>query len=60
LFSQSCSDVSDVIGLGCCGEGDGIGCASGRRMPSGWRLSRKVSVGLNDTAGLDSRFAGRQ
>ena len=37
--------------------GDGLGCASGRRMPSGWRLSRKVSVGLNDT-GLDSRLAG--
>ena len=37
LFSQSCSDVSDVIGLGCCGEGDGLGCASGRRFPSDWR-----------------------
>ena len=57
LFSQSFSDVSDVIGLGCCGEGDGLGCGSGRRFASGWRLSRSVSLGTNGTAGLDSRLA---
>jgi hypothetical protein len=47
LFSQSCSDVT---GLGSCGEGDGLGCGSGRRFPSGWRQSCRFSLGSNRAA----------
>ena len=57
LFSQSCSDVSDVIGLGCCGEGDGLGCASGRRFPSDWRLSRRLSAGSYFSGAVLCRLA---
>jgi hypothetical protein len=42
LFGQSCSNI---ISLGCCGEGDGCGCASGRRFPSGWRQSCSFPLG---------------
>ena len=57
LFSQSCSDVSDVIGLGCCGEGDGLGCGSGRRFPSGWRWSRRLSAGSYFSRAVHCRLA---
>ena len=54
MFSQSCSDV---IGLGCCGEGDGAMALDCQRRPSFWHLLRSFSPGSYFSGGLASRLA---
>ena len=47
----------DVIGLGCCGEGDGLGCASGRRFQSDRRWPRRLSAGSYFSGAVHCRLA---